>query len=108
MRDRIIGLLDKADLALASATGVIEEDSLLPLFDTVGAGIELAQYVEHAPGVPAAIAADAPMHVVGGDRQGHQALLRGSLPPFPARLSWRCAYHRRDSIRELMVVSAML
>lgn len=37
MRDRIIGLLDKADLALASATGVIEEDSLLPLFDTVGA-----------------------------------------------------------------------
>ena len=37
MRDRIIGLLEKADLALASASGVIEEDSLLPLVETVRA-----------------------------------------------------------------------
>lgn len=37
MRDRIIGLLEKADLALASATGVIDEDSLHPLVETVRA-----------------------------------------------------------------------
>jgi len=37
MRDRVIGLLEKADLALASASGVIEEDSLLPLVEVVRA-----------------------------------------------------------------------
>lgn len=37
MRDRIIGLLEKADLAIASASGVIEEDALLPLVETVRA-----------------------------------------------------------------------
>jgi hypothetical protein len=37
MRDRVIGLLEKADLALASASGVIEEDSLLTLVEMVRA-----------------------------------------------------------------------
>jgi hypothetical protein len=37
MRDRIIGLLEKADLALASTTGVIDEESLTPLVESVRA-----------------------------------------------------------------------
>jgi hypothetical protein len=37
MRDRVIDLLEKADLALASASGVIEDDALLPLVEIVRA-----------------------------------------------------------------------
>jgi hypothetical protein len=37
MRDRIVGLLEKADLALASSAGVIDEQSLTPFVDTVRA-----------------------------------------------------------------------
>jgi 50S ribosome-binding GTPase len=37
MRDRIVGLLEKADLALASSAGVIDEESLSPLIETVRA-----------------------------------------------------------------------
>ncbi len=37
MRDRLIGLLEKADLALGSAAGVIEEQTLEPLIESVRA-----------------------------------------------------------------------
>ena len=37
MRDRVLGLLEKADLALASSAGVIDEESLTPLVETVRA-----------------------------------------------------------------------
>lgn len=37
MRDRLIGLLEKADLALGSAAGVIEEETLAPLIESVRA-----------------------------------------------------------------------
>ncbi len=37
MRDRLIGLLEKADLALGSAAGVIEEQTLEPLIESVKA-----------------------------------------------------------------------
>lgn len=37
MRDQLIGLLEKADLALGSAAGVIEEETLAPLIESVGA-----------------------------------------------------------------------
>lgn len=35
MRDRIIGLLERADLAIASCTGVVDDDALGPLIDSV-------------------------------------------------------------------------
>jgi GTPase Era involved in 16S rRNA processing len=37
MRDRIVGLLERADLALASSAGVIDEQSLTPFVETVRA-----------------------------------------------------------------------
>ncbi|HEY7824959.1 MAG TPA: hypothetical protein VIG24_19120, partial [Acidimicrobiia bacterium] len=37
MRDRLIGLLEKADLALGSAAGVIEDRTLEPLIESVRA-----------------------------------------------------------------------
>lgn len=37
MRDQLVGLLEKADLALGSAAGVIEDETLAPLIATVGA-----------------------------------------------------------------------
>ena len=48
MRDRIIGLLEKADLALASTTGVIDEESLTPLVETVRAVRTRIAYPEDA------------------------------------------------------------
>jgi hypothetical protein len=37
MRDRIVGLLEKADLALGSAAGVVDDEELSPLIDSVRA-----------------------------------------------------------------------
>jgi hypothetical protein len=37
MRDRIVGLLEKADLALGSAAGVVDDEELAPLIDSVRA-----------------------------------------------------------------------
>jgi hypothetical protein len=48
MRDRIIGLLEKADLALASTTGVIDEEALTPLVETVLAVRTRIAYPEDA------------------------------------------------------------
>lgn len=35
MRDQLVGLLEKADLALGSAAGVIEDETLAPLIETI-------------------------------------------------------------------------
>jgi hypothetical protein len=50
MRDRLVDLLEKADLALGSAAGVVDDEELAPLIDSVRAVRTRLAYPEDVTG----------------------------------------------------------